>query len=100
LASLSSESKYDCTPWNAASIGIRKVHPLQVLRVSLKEREEMRDEVRGVPFGAGSARGVLRVFIKVSGYHQHSKYQSMYKLKNLPSAPTQIEIRRLTRLIA
>jgi hypothetical protein len=57
------------------SIGIRKVHPLQALKVSLREREEMRDEARGVPVGAGSARGVLRVFITVSGYHQHSKYQ-------------------------
>jgi hypothetical protein len=74
LASLSSESRNGCTPWKAASIGIRKVHPLQVSKVSLREREEMRDEASGVPFGAGSARGVLRVFITVSGYHQHAKY--------------------------
>jgi hypothetical protein len=58
-------------PWKAASIGIRKVHPLQALKVSLSDREEMRDEASGVPVGAGSARGVLRVFITVSGYHQH-----------------------------
>jgi hypothetical protein len=75
LASLSSESRRDCIPANAASIGIRKVHPLQVFRVSLSEREEMRDEARGVPVGAGSARGVLRVFITVSGYFQHLRYQ-------------------------
>jgi hypothetical protein len=86
LDSLSSESRYDCAPWNAASIGTRKVHPLQAFRVSLSEREEMRDDASGVPAGAGSARGVLRVFITVPGYHQHLEYQWTYQLKNLLSA--------------
>jgi len=74
-------------------MGMRKVHPLQVFRVSLSDREEMRDEASGVPVGAGSARGVFRVFITVSGYHQHSKYQWTYKLKDLPLAPTYVENR-------
>ena len=64
-------SRNDCIPVNAVSIGIRKVQPLQSFNVSLSDREEMRDAARGVPVGAGSASGVLRVFIIVSGCHQH-----------------------------
>jgi len=93
LASLSSESRNACAPWKAVSTGIRKVQPLQAFNVSLSDREEMRDEASGVPVGAGSARGVLRVFITVSGYCQHSKYQWTYKLKDLPSAPAYVENR-------
>ena len=74
-------------------MGIRKVQPLQAFRVSLSEREEMRDEASGVPVGAGSARGVFRVFITVSGYHQQLKYQWTYKLEDLPLAPHSHEIR-------
>jgi hypothetical protein len=40
-----------------------------VLRVSFSHNEDMRAEARGVPVGAGSAKGVLRVFITVSGCH-------------------------------
>ena len=64
-------SRNDCIPVNAVSTGIRKVQPLQSFRVSLSEREEMRDAARGVPVGAGSASGVLRVFITVSGCYEH-----------------------------
>ena len=64
-------SRNDCIPVNAVSIGIRKVQPLQSFRVSLSDREDISDAARGVPVGAGSARGVLRVFINVSGCYEH-----------------------------
>jgi hypothetical protein len=53
---------------NASSMGMKKVQPRQLSRVSLSDSDEIRAAAFGVPMAAGSARGVLRVFISVSGY--------------------------------
>lgn len=52
---------------NASSMGMKNVHPRQVFKVLLSDKDEMSAAAFGVPAGAGSAKGVLSVFMSVSG---------------------------------